>query len=80
MEENNSRRSFDINMYKANLRMRDLYPLLSRIFRYYRIPDDIFHPLYDQVKLRIFGHLSGGVDRAGRDFLTIYHGVKGSSR
>lgn len=79
-EENNPRRSFDINMYKANLQMRDLYPLLSRIFRYYRIPDDTFHHLYDRVKQRIFGHLSGGVDREGRDFLTIYHGVKGSSR
>jgi hypothetical protein len=79
-EENNPRRSFDINMYRANLQMRDLYPLLSRIFRHYRIPDDTFHQLYDRVKKRIFGHLSGGVDREGRDFLTIYHGVKGSSR
>jgi hypothetical protein len=80
MEDNNSRLSFDINMYRANLRMRDLYPLLSRIFRHYRIPDDTFHKLYDRVKLRIFGHLSGGIDREGRDFLTVYHGVKGSSR
>jgi hypothetical protein len=79
-EENNPRRSFDINMYMANLRMRDLYPLLSRTFRHYRIPEETFQRLYDQMKLRIFGHLSGGVDREGRDFLTIYHGVKGSSR
>jgi hypothetical protein len=79
-EANNPRRSFDINMYRANLRMVDLYPLLSRIFRYYRIPDDIFHGLYDRVKLQIFGHLSGGIDREGRDFLTLYYGVKGSSR
>lgn len=79
-EENNPRRSFDINMYMANLRMRDLYPLLSRTFRHYRIPEDTFHRLYDGMKMRIFGHLSGGVDRAGRDFLTMYHGVKGSTR
>lgn len=79
-EANNPRRSFDINMYMANLRMRDLYPLLSRTFRHYRIPEETFQHLYDRMKMRIFGHLSGGVDRAGRDFLTIYHGVKGSSR
>jgi len=32
------------------------------------------------VKDQKFGHLSGGTDREGRDFLTVYFSVKGSSR
>ena len=79
-EENNPRRSFDINMYRANLRMHDLSPQLSRLFRYYRIPEEVFRELYERMAPQIFGHLSGGLDREGRDFLTLYHGVKGSSR
>ena len=79
-EENNPRRSFDINMYRANLRLTELYPLLLKMCRHYSIPPDNFHSLYDPVKTQIFGHLSGGVDREGRDFLTVYFGEKGSTR
>jgi len=79
-EENNPRRSFDINMYRANLRLKELYPLLLEMCRHYSIPPDNFHSLYEPVKSQIFGHLSGGVEREGRDFLTVYFGEKGSTR
>jgi hypothetical protein len=79
-EENNPRKSFDINMYLANLRLTELYPLLLKMCRHYSIPSDIFHSLYDPVKTQIFGHLTGGIDREGRDFLTVYFGEKGSTR
>ena len=78
-EENNPRVSFDINMYRANLRMRELYPFLLEMGRYYSIPAERFHSLYEVVKTQIFGHVTGGVDREGRDFLTVYFGEKGSS-
>jgi hypothetical protein len=79
-EEGNPRKSFDINMYRANLQLSELYPFLLDIVRYYSIPDEQFHALYEPVKSQIFGHLSGGIDRQGRDFLTLYFGVKGSTR
>jgi len=79
-EEDNPRRSFDINMYRANLRLSELYPFLLDIVRHYSIPDEQFHSLYEPMKSRIFGHLSGGIDRQDRDFLTLYFGVKGSTR
>ncbi|MFH1983998.1 MAG: DUF3467 domain-containing protein [Pseudomonadota bacterium] len=78
-EDGSPRRSFDINLYRANLRMETLYPLLADLCRHYRIPMAAFHDVYDPVRTRFFGHLSGGVDRQGRDFLTIYYGVKGST-
>ncbi len=76
-EENNPRRSFDINMYRATLQLRELDPLFSKMCQHYSISSDEFHALYDQVKTKRFGHLSGGIDREGKDFLTVYYGVKG---
>ena len=78
-EEDNPRRSFDINVYRANLRLSELYPLLLDTVRHYSIRDEQFHALYELVKDQIFGHLSGGIDRQDRDFLTLYFGVKGST-
>ncbi len=78
-EENNPRRSFDINMYPANMPMRHVKPVLSEIFRHYGIPAEDFQRLFLPEQEKIFGHLTGGVDRDGRDFLTVYFGEKGSS-
>ncbi|MCK9230539.1 MAG: DUF3467 domain-containing protein [Syntrophales bacterium] len=79
-EENNPRSSYDINMYLANLTLEELYPLLRDACRSWKIPPESFHRLYDPMKQRIFGHVSGGLDREGREFLTFYYGVAGSSR
>jgi hypothetical protein len=76
-EENNPRRSFDINMYRANLQLRELYPLLSKMCEHYSIPSDEFDNLYDRIETKTFGHLSGGISRSGVDFLTVYYGVEG---
>ena len=74
-EENNPRSSFDLNVYSANLRMQEVYPFLVQMCRHYSIPDEAFQALYEQVKDMIFGHLAGGIDRKGNDFLTIYFGI-----
>jgi hypothetical protein len=76
-EDNSPRRSFDINMYRADMQLKELYPILSRMCRHYSIPSEEFHTLYDPVKTEIFGHLAGGIDRDGKDFLTVYYGVEG---
>jgi hypothetical protein len=73
-EENNPRSSFDLNLYSANLRMKEVYPLLVEMCRHYSIPDHEFHVHYEPVKDMIFGHLAGGIDRKVNDFLTVYFG------
>ena len=78
-EENNPRRSFDINLYRAGIQLRELYPFLLNMFRHYGIPPEEFRTLYTRDKAETFGHLSGGIDREGKDFLTVYYGVKGYS-
>lgn len=79
-EENNPRLSYDINMYRANLALKEFYSLLSDACDLWGVPRDDFQRLYEPMKERYFGHVSGGLDREGRDFLTFYYGVKGSSR
>jgi hypothetical protein len=74
-EENNPRSSFDINVYGANLRLKEVYPFLLGICRHYSILEEQFHNLYEPMKTQIFGHLAGGIDREGRDFLSIYFGA-----
>jgi len=75
-EENSPRRSFDINLYKAGLQLKQLYPLLARTFSHYSIPADTFHALYNPIRTKAFGHLSGGISRGGKDFLTVYFGLE----
>lgn len=74
-EENNPRKSFDINLYKANLTLHHLYPLLSKLSRCYSIPASDLDLLFDPIRTKILGHLSGGIDREGQDFLTTYYEV-----
>jgi hypothetical protein len=73
-EENNPRSSFDINMYGADLRLEELFPFFMEMCRDYSIPADQFLKNYDPVRSHILGHLSGGTDRKGRYFSTIYFG------
>lgn len=75
-EENSQRRSFDINLYKAGVQLKELYPLLSRTYQHYSIPAETFHALYNPIRTKAFGHLSGGISRDGKDFLTIYYGLE----
>lgn len=74
-EENNPRKSFDINLYKANLKLEDIHQFLLKIRHKYSINSDNFDLVYYQNHDKILGHLSGGIDREGRDFITVYYEV-----
>jgi hypothetical protein len=75
-EEGNPRRSFDINLYKAGLPLEDLHLFLFKVADDYSLPSEDFRLLYDRIKSERFGHLGGGVDREGRNYLTVYYGVE----
>ena len=75
-EENSQRRSFDLNMYRAKLQVKEIYPVLLKVYKHYSIPAEKFHALYNPVRTKMFGHLSGGIDREGKDFLTMYYGLE----
>lgn len=77
IEENNSRKSYDLNIYPANLRVRDMQQIFVRMFRYYAISENLFLPLYIQIKDKFLGHIAGGIHRNGEDFFNIYYGMEG---
>ena len=72
-EEGNPRKSFDVNLYKANLNVRDINPMLSDLARHFCIPPETFQPWVQRIADRPLGHLSGGLDKDGRDFMTTYY-------
>ncbi len=76
-DENSPRRSFDLNIYKARVLLGELYPLFLRMCEHYSIDSEVFHALYDPVRNELFGHIQGGIDKKGRDFITIYYGLEG---
>ncbi len=76
-EAGNPRRSFDINLHEAGIRMNEIQHLLARVQTHYSIPAGEFARLYAQVGREKLAHVSGGLSRDGRDFLTVYHEVGG---
>jgi hypothetical protein len=72
-EAGTARRSFDINLYKADLTLADIEPVLLEAAARYAVADDRFAALYSGIRARPFGHISGGFARDGSDFLTAYY-------
>jgi hypothetical protein len=75
-EDDNPRRSFDLNMYRAGLRLEILDRWMPQLGAHYAAPPDRLRRIYDFARPRALGHIAGGVDREGRDFLTIYYGME----
>jgi len=76
-EEGNPRHSFDLNCYKAGLRLQVLDEWAPRLEAHYGVPAERFRRVYDFARARTLGHIAGGLDREGHDFLTIYYGMEG---
>ena len=72
-EDETSRRSYDINLYKANLTLGEVEPVLLEAAARYALPREQFETLYSRLRTRLLGHLSGGLARDGSDFLTVYY-------
>ncbi len=77
VEDENGRRSFDLNLYNTGMLVKDLQPMLYRMREHYGVRPGQFQALYDQIKTRALGHIAGGVHRNGRDFFNIYYGATG---
>ena len=76
-EEGNPRKSFDLNFYKAGLRVDELRPALSALAERYALAGNVLERILADGGQRAFGHLSGGLGRQGEDFLTVYYEIEG---
>ena len=72
-EGDNPRNSFDINLYPAGMTLQSIRSSVAQLFRHYAISNAELDLLYSQLGSRPLGHLSGGVDRTGKDFFTVYY-------
>ena len=72
-DEDSPRLSFDINVYAAGLKMKEIAPLLATLAQYFSISNASFATLMDSTADDLIGHVSGGTDRHGHPFLTVYH-------
>lgn len=73
-EVGNPRKSFDINVYKMESRLVDWLAPLRMAREHFALPAEAFDALLERIGTERLGHIAGGVDRHGRDFLTLYHG------
>lgn len=72
-EEGTPRRSYDLNLYKANLTLADIEQELRQAASRYQLPREEFEAFCSELRERPLGHLSGGLARDGGDFLTVYY-------
>lgn len=73
VEDDSQRRSYDINLYSAELRLGDIKSSLSKLREYFEIPINSVDRLLQLTCNKLFGHLSGGISQEGEEFLTIYY-------
>lgn len=71
-EEGTLRKSFDINIYKANMIVGNMAPGIVEVLKIYNIADQKTFDLFNQIAHMPLGHISGGVNRKGNDFITLY--------
>jgi hypothetical protein len=75
-EGSNPRKSFNLNIYAANIKMREARPVLEQLFRHFGIPAEQFQALMAHIGHKKFGNLSGGINREGKAFFTLYYGAE----
>lgn len=75
-EPGNPRRSCDLNVYDAGLRMGEIAQLVEAVLRDFAVPDSRAQAVFEPVGERTLGHISAGVGRDGKEFVTFYFGVE----
>jgi tryptophan halogenase len=73
-EDNTSRNSFDINIYGADMKIKEITGDLLGLFRFYAVAEDESKALLESIQDQAVGHIAGGVGRDGQSFVTLYYG------
>jgi tryptophan halogenase len=75
-EPGNPRRSCDLNVYDAGLRMEEIADLVAATLRDFAVPQARAQALFGRIADRALGHISAGLGRDGKEFVTFYFGVE----
>lgn len=76
IDEGTRRRSFDLNLYDANVRIVDIEAELAEVCRVLGIEPSELSALCRPIRTSRVGHIAGGIHRDGHEFFTVYHGVE----
>lgn len=71
-EPGNARHSFDLNLYAADLQVRDVVPALRDAAAAFGVGPGHLDGFLTWAEPASLGHLSGGFDREAQPFLTLY--------
>ena len=74
-EPGNVRRSFELNLYDADLRLPDVYPWFARITEHFAIGPGRFNPFFATNATTSLGHVAAGVHRDGEPFFNVSYNV-----
>ena len=75
-EPDNPRRSCDLNVYDAGVRMQDISDLIDAALNDFAVPPAQARDDIRSRRRSALGHLSAGVGRDGQEFVTLYFGVE----
>jgi tryptophan 7-halogenase len=75
-EPGNPRQSYDINVYQADLHVRDIADLVGSLARDFAVRQPQIDALLARSGALALGHLAGGRGRDGAEFVTVYYGVE----
>jgi hypothetical protein len=75
-EPGNPRRSCDLNVYDAAMRIGQIVDLIEGVMTGLSVPQAERRDVFDRAADKALGHVSAGVGRDGREFVTIYFGVE----
>jgi hypothetical protein len=75
-ERGNPRRSCDLNVYDAAMRVGQAIDLVEAAAAGLAVPKSEVQSAFAPVTDKMLGHLSGGVGRNGEEFVTVYFGVE----
>lgn len=75
-EEGNPRSSFDVNLYKSGLTVSDVATPLEHAARNFGVPEESLLAETRRLGPCPLGHLAGGIDRHGNEFLSVYAEVR----
>jgi len=75
-EPGNPRRSCDLNVYDAELKMSDVADVIDAALADFAVPQVRRRAAFDPARERMLGHVSAGRGRDGAEFVTIYFGVE----
>jgi hypothetical protein len=72
-EPGNPRKSFDLNLYPARLRVGHLALFIENVAKALEVPKDRLDRLMAIIRNKFFGHISGGISRTGEEYFTVYY-------